>query len=290
MLEVLNTPILATVLDKGRFEYTHLGISVSGVMDEYAYFIANYLLNNPSNSNIIEISFSNVSFLAHDNTTIVITGAKCDFFINDIPKTLWQTHNIKSGDIIKIGKIIDGIRVYLSVKNGFNVQKEPWGLSGENLKKGDLLLYDEYIPTDTKRLKERFIPKYEEELELRVILSYQENYFEEQEKENFFNSIYTISNEISRMGYKLVGTPIKSTIDGIISEGIAFGSIQIPKDGQPIILLKDRQTIGGYPKIGVVLDVDCFKLAQAKPNSKIKFKKITLEDGVEISKRFYEMK
>ncbi len=288
MLEVLNTPILATILDKGRFNHTHLGVKVSGAIDEFAYFIANYLLENTNNTNIIEITFPNVSFLAHQDTTMIITGAYCEFFINNIQKNLWQTHHIRQGDTIKIGKITNGLRVYLSVKNGFNIQKEIWGLSGEKLKKGDMLSYNKHISKDTKRLKEKFIPKYEDSLELRVILSYQENHFSQIEKEKFFNSTYTISNEISRMGYKLTGASINCDIDGIISEGIAFGSIQIPANGQPIILLKDRQTIGGYPKIGVVLDVDCFKLSQAKPNTKIKFKQISLNEGVKISKKFYK--
>jgi allophanate hydrolase subunit 2 len=88
------------------------------------------------------------------------------------------------------------------------------------------------------------------------------------------------------MGYKLEGEPIKSTLNGIISEGICFGSIQIPPDGKPIVLLKEHQTIGGYPKIGVVLDLDCYKLAQAKPGTKISFKKISFDEATKIKKNF----
>lgn len=89
------------------------------------------------------------------------------------------------------------------------------------------------------------------------------------------------------MGCKLSGEAIKCDINGIISEGIAFGSIQIPSDGQPIVLLKDRQTIGGYPKIGTVLSIDCFKLSQAKVNTKIRFEEISYEKAVEEVKNFY---
>jgi biotin-dependent carboxylase-like uncharacterized protein len=273
MLEVLNDPILALILDKGRFKYTHLGIKVSGVMDEYAYYFVNYLLDNPDNTNTIEINFPNVSFLAHKDTTIALCGANCEFYINEVAKSLWQTYHIKKGDIIKIGKILNGLRVYLSVKNGFIVKKEIWGLNNIKLKKADVLQYNTFISQDTRRIKQRFIPQYPQELELRVILSYQAKYFSKEQKNKFFSNTYIVSNEISRMGYKLKGEPIFCDISDIISEGIAFGSIQIPKDGQPIVLLKDRQTIGGYPKIGVVLDIDCFKLVQAKPNTKIRFKK-----------------
>lgn len=89
------------------------------------------------------------------------------------------------------------------------------------------------------------------------------------------------------MGIKLDGETIKADIDGIISEGICFGAIQIPQDGRPIILLNDRQTIGGYPKMGTVLNIDCFKLSQLKPNSIVKFEEITMEDALKETKLFY---
>ncbi|MGB1227255.1 MAG: biotin-dependent carboxyltransferase family protein [Poseidonibacter sp.] len=297
-LEIINSPILALIQDKGRFSYSDIGVTNSGVMDEYAYLVLNKLLNNKLDCNVIEISFSNVIFKASKNTTICITGAKCEFFINDIKKDIWQSHFIKTGDRIKIGKILSGSRVYLGVKDGFIIKKEfgsnsttlkegLGGLNGIKLQKGDTLLFkanDDFIP---RRFKKQFIPNYEEQLELRVVLSYQCDKFKQEEINKFFSNTYTISNEFNRMGCKLQGEAISCDIDGIISEGIAFGAIQIPKDGKPIILLKDRQTIGGYPKIGSVLSIDCFKLAQAKPNQEIKFKPILLEEASKKVKLFY---
>ena len=96
-----------------------------------------------------------------------------------------------------------------------------------------------------------------------------------------------VTNDFNRMAYKLQGDPIRCNIDGIVSEGISFGAIQIPKDGKPIILLKERQTIGGYPKLGFVLAVDCFKLAQARTNTKIKFQEISYEEALSKTKEFY---
>jgi allophanate hydrolase subunit 2 len=149
-------------------------------------------------------------------------------------------------------------------------------------KKGNELTYKEHLSFIQRRLQEHYIPTYDERLELNVVLSYQHQHFNTQEKEKFFSSEYRVTNEISRMGYKLKGEPISSNLDGIISEGIAYGSIQIPNDGQPIVLLKERQTIGGYPKIGVVLENDCYKLAQAKPNTKIRFKEISMEEAIKL--------
>ncbi|MGP2658037.1 biotin-dependent carboxyltransferase family protein [Malaciobacter sp. WC5094] len=297
-LEIINSPIFATIQDKGRFGFNSIGVTNSGVMDEYAYLVANKLLQNSEDENIIEIAFSNVEFKALSNLKIAITGAKCEFFINNTLYTTWQTYNIKVGDIIKVGKIQEGARVYLGVKGGFDIPKEfgsasttlkekLGGINADRLQKGQILKCKSNDDFYNIRLKEKFIPKYEDTLELRVILSYQDEFFPKEEIDKFFSSIYTVSNEFNRMGCKLQGEAISCNIDGIISEGIGFGSIQIPSDGQPIILLKDRQTIGGYPKIGSVLSIDCFKLAQAKPKTKIKFSSISLNEAQELVRKFY---
>lgn len=299
-LEVANSPLFATIQDKGRFSYASIGVTNSGVMDEFSYNIANMLLENSNDCNIIEIAFSNVEFKVNENTTIAITGAKCEFFINGDIKNTWQTHNLKAGDILKVGKILEGTRVYLAVKGGFLIKKEfgsysttikesLGGLDGDKLKKGDVLPFNKHSQTHNNRLKKEFIPKYEEKLELRVLLSYQDEYFSSEQKKKFFNSTYEVTNDFNRMGCKLKGEAISCKINGIISEGISFGAIQIPSDGQPIILLKDRQTIGGYPKIGSVLSIDCFKLAQAKPKTKIRFKEISINEAQEKLKRFYSI-
>lgn len=286
-LEIINNPILATIQDMGRFSYSDIGVSNSGVMDEYAYSYANKILDNDYGTNALEISFSNVQLKVNAPTQIVLTGALCEFFINDVSVNLWESHNIKNGDIIKIGKILEGTRVYLAVSGGFDIKKEfgsnsttikesLGGISGDKLKKGDILPFEPILNKYTQRLKKEFIPKYTDNLTLRVLLSSQEENFVEEEKKKFFSTEYTITNDFNRMGCKLNGEIISCELNGIISEGIAFGAIQIPNDGQPIILLKERQTIGGYPKIGSVLSLDCFKLAQMKTGTKVKFEEIDI--------------
>jgi len=297
--EVINSGIFTLLQDRGRFGFTHLGVANSGVMDEYAAFMAQKLLHNDIDINILVMAFGNVIFKSTSRTMISVCGAQCEFFINDISKDIWQTHSINAGDIIKIGKILKGQRVYLAVKDGFYVKKEfgsnsttikeeMGGLNGKQIKKNDFLPYKKYDTLLAQRLKKEHVPKYDQDiLTLRVILSYQEDSFSALEKEKFFNSVYTVTSDFNRMACKLKGEKITSTLDGIISEGISFGSIQIPKDGQPIILLKERQTIGGYPKIGSVLSIDCFKLAQRKINSKIRFEKIDIIEAQKKLKDFY---
>lgn len=295
---VLNSPLFTTIQDKGRYGFNNIGVTNSGVMDEFAYLCLNQLLLNKKESNVLEISFSNLELKVLLDTQLAITGAFCEFFINGVKKNIWCTHNIKVNDIIKVGKILSGSKVYLGVKDGFIIDKEfgsnsttikenLGGLNGSKIKKGDILPFAENSFVHNCKLKKNFIPIYEEKIELRVLLSYQEKFFSKEEKEKFFSNTYTVSNDFNRMACKLNGLVIKCDIDGIISEGISFGSIQIPSDGQPIILLKDRQTIGGYPKIGSVLSIDCFKLAQCKPNTKVVFKEVNEKMARNKLKEFY---
>lgn len=296
--KVIKAGIFTTLQDRGRFSFTHLGVTNSGVMDEYATLAAHKLLDNNLNDNILEITFSNVELQASENTTICVTGAVCEFYINDEIKNTWQTYKIQKNDTIKIGKIIEGQRVYLAVKNGFKIPKEfgsnsttikesLGGLSGLQIKNNDILPYTQNDEIIINRWKEENIPEYKIELTIRVLLSYQEKSFSSEEKEKFFNSSYTVTPDFNRMACKLKGEPIMSSLDGIISEAITYGSIQVPQDGQPIILLKERQTIGGYPKIGSVLSIDCFKLAQIKIGGTIRFEEIDINTAQKKLRNFY---
>jgi len=293
-LEVIKAGIFSTIQDSGRNGYMDYGITKSGAFDLYAYNWLNKLLENSHNTNCIEIAFGNVEFKVLCDTYIALSGAECEFSINGISKQSWQVEKVKSGESIKIGKLLRGARVYLGVKGGFEIDKELGSSSStlkeqigrDKLKNGETLKCNSYLDSPLKKLQKKHIPNYKEELTLRVILGYQEDSFSTSEKEKFFNSEYTITNEFNKMGCKLSGEKIQSSLDGIISEAISLGSIQIPKDGQAIILLNERQTIGGYPKIGTVLPIDCYKLAQRIPNTKIRFQLIALEDAINIMKEF----
>ena len=296
---VSNPGIMTIFQDMGRYSYAHIGVTQSGAMDEFAYLWANKLLDNDNNEAVLEICFASFELQSIGYTTIAITGADISLEINGKYKKPWSTYHIKPNDTLKFTKFKNGLRAYLGVKGGFVLKKEfgsysttikekLGGINGQALKKDDILyvVYSKY--NTLKSLPDNLIPSYEDTLTLRVNLSYQKEYFSQEQKDKFFTNEFILSNEINRMGVKLKGEKIIPDINGIISEGIAFGSIQIPSDGNPIILLKDRQTIGGYPKIGTVIPIDCFKLSQAKPNTKIRFELIDLKSATDIMKRFYK--
>jgi len=294
---VLEGGILSLAEDFGRFGLCDKGITNSGVMDEYAYMALNFLLQNSPNTNCLEITLGGLKLEASGACTVAVTGAKFKFLINSKKVGIWKTHNIQKGDVLEFGYAQDGARIYFGVKGGFDIKKELGSNSvtikeniGEKLKKGDILEFLDHDISDCNiYLKKKFVPCYQKELTLRVILGYQDNFFPVQELEKFFASTYTISQQNNRMGYKLEGEKIECKIDGIISEGISFGAIQIPKDGQPIVLLKERQTIGGYPKIGSVLPIDCFKLSQLKTGDKIKFEVIDVNSAREKMQKFQQI-
>jgi biotin-dependent carboxylase-like uncharacterized protein len=233
---------------------------------------------------------------ATSSTQIAVTGADLNFKINGVKKPIWQTHDIQIGDIISFDRRVSGQRAYLAVKGGFTIDKRYGSYSttlkediGFRLDRGNFLPFESYSQRYIARVQKEYIPKYNDYLTLRLLLSYQDDYFSSKEKERLFSSIYEITLYSDRMGYKLEGNPITPNQGGIISEAIAFGSVQIPKDGQPIILLKERQTIGGYPKIGTILPIDCFKLTQLSIGSKVRFEKIEIEEAQKKSVFFYSL-
>jgi len=296
--KVINAGIQTTVQDHGRMGYGSIGLSSAGAMDEFAYNWANKLLGNPYSTNTLEIVFGGVKLRAAGDITFVLTGAQVDAKIDGQSIECWKTCNIKNDQVLELGFASSGARVYLSVYGGFDVPLEYGsasisikegigGFDGKALKANDFLPYKSEHLKDNRKLPTKHHQNYDDTLTLRVIAGYQWDMFKKEEQNKFFDSVYKVTSQNDRMGYRLEGEKIKASSGGVISEPIAYGSIQIPSHGEPIVLLKERQTIGGYPKIGSVIPVDCFKLSQMKQNSVINFKLIEKEEAREISKKFH---
>ena len=274
--KVIQSGIFTTVQDEGRRGVAHLGHCNSGALDIYAYHWSQTLLGN-TEANALEVMVG-LKLEATKPTTIAITGADLGLEINRIYKKPLQSYAVKNGDILHFRKRITGQRAYLAVKDGFESPHYLGSFSttikeglGDKLKVGDILSCKVSTGTALTRVKPEHIPNYDAPLTLRVMLGYQHTLFNETEKQKFFNNTYEITLKSDRMGYRLSGEKISAESENLISEGIAFGAIQIPQDGQPIILLKERQTIGGYPKMGTVRPEDCYALAQRGPGCKVRF-------------------
>ncbi|WP_457607754.1 5-oxoprolinase subunit C family protein [Nitratifractor sp.] len=287
-LEVLRPGMLSLVEDRGRFGYGEIGITRSGAADAYSAALANRLLRNPLDAPLLEVSMGGVELLSHVETEIALTGGEAPLEIGGRPAELWRTHRLSPGETFRIGMLRRGLRLYLAVAGGFEAPRWLGSASvslrdrlGEPLKRGDLLACREFEPLPrSRRVPRRLIPDFPDPLLLRLLPGAQAQELGAERMERLFASEYRVSNATDRMGCRLEGEPIPHDLE-ILSEPIAYGAVQIPRDGQPIVLLNERQTIGGYPKAGAVLPADCHRLAQARPGSRIRFRPVTLEEARE---------
>jgi biotin-dependent carboxylase-like uncharacterized protein len=228
----------------------------------------------------VEASFGGLELEALTDTLIAITGGDQPLSINGEEFPTWCSHRIKKGDRISLGFAQQFCRSYLAVAGGFQVEPRfgstatvvregIGGLDGGKLDVAQLLPCRSEKALPCLRLAKP--PQYSSRIEIRVIPGYQQPFFGDLQQRRFFSGEYTVTDRADRMGYRLEGPVIECEIEGILSEGICSGAIQIPADGQPIVLLQDRQTIGGYPKIGAALSLDTARLAQLMPGGCVRF-------------------
>ncbi|MCR8923636.1 biotin-dependent carboxyltransferase family protein [Dasania sp. GY-MA-18] len=285
--KVVSPGFLSLLQDAGRYGYHGVGLTTSGPMDALAFNWANLLCGNPVDAVAIEASVGGLTLESQADTVIAVTGAQVPFTINGDEAQLWRSHKIKAGDTIALSFATNGCRSYIAVAGGFQVEQSfgsvatvvregIGGLAGKALQAGDQLPV-KGIDAPCLELPEQLRPHYSKEITLRVIPSYQEQSFSRVQQRIFFGSEYTVSDRCDRMGYKVEGPAIAADVSAMLSEGICLGAIQVPPDGQPIVLMNDRQTIGGYPKIGAVLSLDLAKLAQQMPGAKVRFEPITID-------------
>lgn len=292
-IRVLKAGMLTTVQDLGRNGYQSQGFSVAGVMDVRSFKIANLLLDNPENEAVLEFTLIGPTLQFTSDTIIAITGGDFQPMINGEPAPMYTALYMKRGDILKFGSARTGSRGYIAFSSYLDIPVV-MGSRCTNLKskiggyKGRKLKDEDYIGF---RIKRRYLPFFlsrkldldefdEEEVTLRVVMGPQDDMFTKQGIHTLLSETYTVTSDFDRMGCRLEGSFIASKNGSdIISDGIAFGSIQVPAHGKPIILLADRQTTGGYAKIATVATVDIPKLVQRKTDHKIRFQAITVEEA-----------
>lgn len=288
--KVLQPGLLTLIQDAGRFGHHRIGLTTGGPLDALAFRWANRLVDNPANTTALEVSIGGLVLEAQTDARIVLAGAEMPLKINGAEQDRWHAHKVQAGDKIEVGFSTRGARAYLAVSGGFDVEHSfsssatvtregIGGFTGEKLQQGDFLKCKPPVEHRAFRLPEEHRPDYSDDITLRVITGYQQHAFSDYQKRLFFSSEYRVTDRADRMGYRLEGPEVKPAFDGILSEGICHGAIQIPADGQPIVLLNDRQTIGGYPKIGSMIAMDTARMAQLLPGSKVSFEEITIDDA-----------
>ncbi len=291
-MKVIIPGVLTTVQDLGRFGYQKSGMTCSGVMDTAAYRKANYLVGNEEGAAVLELTLYGGSCRFEEDAVIALTGADMQPEVDKKPVPMNQAVEVPAGAVLNLGMAKTGCRTYLAVAGGFAVPKVMGsystnlkcgigGYEGRALKAGDELPIGEAAHTwDEVKGRRVSVMEYPKEVTVRIVPGPQEEYFTENGIRHFYSESYEVTESCDRMGYRLEGPEVESRSGtDIVSDGIVFGSIQIPSSGKPIILMADHQTTGGYAKIGTVCQMDLPKIAQCKPGDKIRFQKISVEEA-----------
>ncbi|NLW16557.1 MAG: biotin-dependent carboxyltransferase family protein [Firmicutes bacterium] len=293
-VHVLNPGLFTTVQDLGRRGWQRFGVPVAGVFDPLVARVANWLVGNRDEAALLEITYAGPTLVTDIPLLVAITGGQIEATLAGEPVPLWQSFLWQPGQELIIGSLSHGARAYLAVQGGWQVppvmgsrstygRAAIGGMEGRQLKAGDRLpvLADQPMGS-MRRLPQAFWPLPSQEIVLRFVPGPQTDHFAADAVEQLCAHSYTVAQASDRMGIRLQGAAIEPLQPDIVSDAIALGSIQIPRDGQPIVMGPDRQTTGGYPKIGTVISVDVRKLAQARPGDKVRFEAVTIAAAQQI--------
>ncbi|UCG36333.1 MAG: biotin-dependent carboxyltransferase family protein [Candidatus Bathyarchaeota archaeon] len=300
LCRVAKPGFFTTVQDLGRYGFHRYGVPISGAMDAYSFVVANLLVdNNPQDAGFeITLVGPRLEFLAE--TEVAITGADLSPTINGELVCLWRTLQILDGDVLSFGPSVGGCRAYLAARGGIDVPSvlgsrstyvrgSFGGFNGRELREGDIIGAAKHKISSRGgfMLPQELVPQYYDDFSVEVVLGPQSGFFTKDGLETFLSSTYTVTIESDRMGYRLDGNEIERR-EGqrMISDAIPVGAIQVPESGRPIIMMRDAQTTGGYPKISVVVTPDVSRLAQARPNDTVSFSAISLSNAREKYVRF----
>jgi len=292
VFNVLKPGFLTTIQDLGRYGFLKYGVPISGAMDSFSLTAANLLVGNSPNDAGLEITLIGPELQALSSIQFAMTGGVTSPKINGKDVPMWQTLRIREDEILSFGKMESGCRAYLAVKGGINVplvlgsrstyfRGRLGGIDGRQLKTGDIIEVFEAQPLKFEyRMPEEFVPHFTNHFKAHVVLGPQVDMFTEEAVATFLHSPYKVTLEADRMGYRLEGSIIEHRGKAdIVSDALLPGAIQVPQSGKPILIMRDAQTTGGYPKIAVVISPDLSMLGQAKPNDIMEFHGVTLEQA-----------
>lgn len=313
MMTIEKPGLLTSIQDLGRYGFQKYGVIASGVMDPLSHRMANILVGNEENTPTMEITLLGPVITFHETTLISICGGDLNPSIDGKPIRLYRAVLVKKGSVLRFGSCKLGCRAYLAVAGGFSVpsvmgskstylRAKIGGFDGRALKLGDAVFIDSPGKLSEKiityllgQLKENsfveskwsvaldFTPTYKNESMIRVTKGRQFHLFTDESKQKLFTEPFEVTSQSDRMGYRLKGPKLAlEKAQEMISEAVDFGTIQVPAEGNPIVLLADRQTTGGYQKIVQIASVDLPLVAQRKPGDHLRFVEITNEEAQQL--------
>jgi biotin-dependent carboxylase-like uncharacterized protein len=291
-----STP-LVLLQDGGRFGIRHLGVTQGGATDWISMSWANWLLGNALDAAVIEITLGGLSLIAEQDACLALAGADLGARLDDQPLQPWSSFLVRRGQHLVFNQPVQGARAYLAAPGGFDAtpvmgskstvcREGLGGLDGSGLAlaAGQRLTWSGTSPAPRKLDADR-IPDLSATRPLEIVLGAQIADFAGQSLFDAFNSPWQVDSRADRMGVRLLGTPLHYQGKPLISEGIPLGAIQVPPDGQPIILLNDRQTIGGYPRLGALTPGSLARLAQCLPGTELRLSPVVQDVAQEQHRR-----
>ena len=300
-LEILTPGPLTTVQDLGRYGYGRYGVAPSGALDAFSLRIANLLVGNPEGEACLEITLLGLKIRALTECVIAITGGDLQPYRNDKALRMWRCHAMLRDDVLYFKGPKSGCRAYLSAGGGIsvtpvmeskstNLLSRFGGHEGRPLLNGDILCTESphlHLEAEARAFDSKWIPSYSKDWVLRVVLGPQNEEFTGVAKKRFLGAPFKVTSHSDRMGIRLAGPAIEKKPgmpESIISEGVVPGTIQVPGDAQPIIILMETIT-GGYRKIATVISADLPSLGQIKPGDTIRFHGVSLNRAYEALSR-----
>ena len=301
-LEILSPGLMTTVQDDGRFGYQDYGVSPAGPMDARAFHLADLLAGNAQNTAALELCVTGPEIRVNTNTTVALCGADFGMRIDGVPVPSYAGVPVQKGQVISFTPARRGRYGYLAFRGGIYVpevmgsratlmKNQLGGVSGRKLAAGDRLKlgFGLLAGGALRRLPAEVPAAKEETVTLRVVKGPQDDMFTKESLRYFFNHGAVVTDACDRQGARLQTRPLEFTgAKDIASDGISFGAIQVPGDGQPILLLADRQTTGGYAKLGTVITADLGKAGQLQPGQQVRFVEVSSETAELIYLREYE--
>ena len=290
-LRIEASTALCQLQDAGRFGVRHLGVTQGGALDWVAMSWANWLLGNPLGAPVVEVALGGFTVVAEQDCVLALAGADLDARVDDQPQPAWRSFTLAKGQRLSLKQPKQGVRAYLAAPGGFQcgvvlgscatVTREGLGgLDGHGaaLGKGQLLAFAATLPA-LREVPEALRPSYPHKPVLDLVMGAQIGDFSGMSLFEAFNSDWTLDSRADRMGIRLLGPQLVYQGAPMISEGIALGAVQVPPDGQPIVLLNDRQTIGGYPRLGALTPLALAQLAQCMPGAALRFRAVVQEEA-----------
>ena len=277
LLLIKKQGVYGSLQDQGRFHYRAYGIPLSGPMDKVSFQLAQQILNNVQNQTSFEMFIGGFEFQALHEATYVLTGATCHCLLNGSPVEMWKTFQLVAGDILSIKSVKDGSIVYLTPQGGFHTEsilgsKSCLPIARHALNVGSMLYGQPIEPLPyTRGLYAPYRPLFQTALTVRIFKGPHFELFTDDSKHQFLTSPYQFTGG-NRMGYYFKGSVLHmENRKDILSEATQYGTIQVPQNGEPIVLMADAQTVGGYPIIATIHEDDLHKVAQLRMFNTIKF-------------------